>query len=198
MTTNIWVVIRHRFGISTLVPQTSVISRETRGDVAKCLLSSQVTFLLEDICSWGINKGRNRVGTMFYEFHDNDCDKYVLPHLSRVVTRAKIMCAARNTQYCLQRTWHAVDAPCVQPLIHFTMPVHAKCRASIGKSLISCPCSTDFLWLVILACVSSWRFCSGAQISFACVQPPPSLKQRDILFEGRNSCKQAKTSSNWT
>ena len=38
-TTQIWVVTRHQYGISALVPQTS-FRRETSGDVAKCRLFS--------------------------------------------------------------------------------------------------------------------------------------------------------------
>ena len=77
-------------------------------------------------------------------------------------------------------------------LIHFTTPVHAKCRASNGKSLISCHCSSDFCDWFVLACVSSWWFCSGTQINFACVQPPPPLKQRDALFEGKTAVHRLK------
>ena len=39
-TTQIWVVTRHQYGISALVPQTS-FREETSGSVAKCRLFSQ-------------------------------------------------------------------------------------------------------------------------------------------------------------
>ena len=41
-TTQIWVVTRHQYGISALVPQTS-FGGETNGCVAKCRLFSEAT-----------------------------------------------------------------------------------------------------------------------------------------------------------
>ena len=41
-TTQIWVVMRHQYGISALVPQTS-FGGETSGSVAKCWLFSQAS-----------------------------------------------------------------------------------------------------------------------------------------------------------
>ena len=43
-TTQIWVVMRHQYGISALVSQTS-FGRKTSGGVAKCRLLSQATFI---------------------------------------------------------------------------------------------------------------------------------------------------------
>ena len=43
-TTQIWVVTRHQYGISALVPQTS-FRRETSGGVTKCRLFSQANVL---------------------------------------------------------------------------------------------------------------------------------------------------------
>jgi len=57
------------------------------------------------------------------------------------------MCAANLTQEILTIACNIHYTPWTT-LIHFTTPVHAKCRASNGKSLISCHSSSDFLWLV--------------------------------------------------
>ena len=65
VTTQIWIITRHQYGISALLPQTS-FRGETSGRVAKYRRSYQVNFLLEDIYPWGINKVRNHVGAMFY------------------------------------------------------------------------------------------------------------------------------------
>ena len=43
-TMQIWVVTRHRYGISALVSQETSFGGKTRGIVAKCLLFSQATF----------------------------------------------------------------------------------------------------------------------------------------------------------
>ena len=124
----------------------------------------------------------------------------VLPHLSGVTEPRWCVQQISRKKYSILRAIYITrrERAVRATLIHFTTPVHAKCRESNGKSLISCHCSSDFCDWFVLACVSSWWFCSGTQISFACVQPPPPLKQRDTLFEGRNSCTQAKTSSTWT
>ena len=46
-TTQIWLVMRHQYGISALVSQTSY-GGETSGSVAKCRLFSQATNVLEE------------------------------------------------------------------------------------------------------------------------------------------------------
>ena len=52
-TTQIWVVTRHRYGISALVSQTS-FGGETSASVAKCRLFSQATTQAKYICSVGL------------------------------------------------------------------------------------------------------------------------------------------------
>ena len=47
-TTQIWVLTRHQYGISTLISQTS-FRGETSGGVAKCRLFSQATVLFTSI-----------------------------------------------------------------------------------------------------------------------------------------------------
>ena len=49
-TTQIWVVMRHQYGISALVSQTS-FGGETRGSIAKCQLFSQATSLYNNLDS---------------------------------------------------------------------------------------------------------------------------------------------------
>ena len=49
-TTQIWVVTRHQYGISALVPQTS-FGGKTSGSVAKCRLISQASVLMRP---WGV------------------------------------------------------------------------------------------------------------------------------------------------
>ena len=65
VTTQIWIMTRHQYGISALFPQTS-FRGETSGGVTNigCLL--RLTFSWKMYCPLGINKVRNHVGTMFY------------------------------------------------------------------------------------------------------------------------------------
>ena len=65
VTTQIWIMTRHQYGISALVPQTS-FRGETSGGVTNigCLL--RLTFSWKMYCPSEINKVRNHVGTMFY------------------------------------------------------------------------------------------------------------------------------------
>ena len=125
VTTQIWIMTRHQYGISALVPQTS-LRGETSGGVTNigCLL--RLTFSWKMYCPLEINKVRNHVGTMFYQFHDNDCDKYVLPHLSWVVTRAKIMCAGNLTQEILNIACNIHHTPWTRRACNIN-PFHHAC-----------------------------------------------------------------------
>ena len=80
VTTQIWIMTRHQYGISELVPQTS-FPGETSCRVAKYRRSYQANFLLEDVCPRGINKVRS---TTPFRSH-----------------RTKMMCAANLTQEIL-------------------------------------------------------------------------------------------------
>ena len=97
VTTQIWITTRHQYGISELVPQTS-FPGETSCRVAKYRRSYQANFLLENVCPRGINKVRSTTPFRSHANQDDVCSKF----------------HARNTQYCVQCTSHAVNAQCVQ------------------------------------------------------------------------------------
>ena len=72
ITTQIWVVTRHQYGISALVSQTS-FGGETSGSITKCHLSSQAKLLFNGGCiNWGQLKTTNKINRNCYRINKNE------------------------------------------------------------------------------------------------------------------------------